>query len=241
MEKKYLSEDDGILCSSLEEAKKVINIYHILGYRWPVIPKSKNETYYSTFEDETVYSIKDQKYITYGSFEVATCLCPNIISAEKFIKYYTKIIMKEKNIKVTSEQAMEWYNNGNETLRTLALTAFTEEELTPSIEYILKEVQTQSLVVPMVACEASKVVTMLHLALVAKYFNGNWKKTPYNTGYFLGQTCRESSKEAIKGMKGVKIITHTTVMYPGVVYFKNSEDIIKAIRIIGDDIKYLFT
>nr|DAG93722.1 MAG TPA: hypothetical protein [Crassvirales sp.] len=38
--------------------------------------------------------------------------------------------MEEKrNIKVTLEQAMEWYNSDNSTLRTLALSAYTEDEL----------------------------------------------------------------------------------------------------------------
>ena len=37
--------------------------------------------------------------------------------------------MEARNISVTLEQAREWYNSGNSTLRTLALNAYTESEL----------------------------------------------------------------------------------------------------------------
>ena len=37
--------------------------------------------------------------------------------------------MEKRNIKVTLEQAIEWYNSGNRILRTLALSAYTEDEL----------------------------------------------------------------------------------------------------------------
>lgn len=37
--------------------------------------------------------------------------------------------MEARNISVNIEQAREWYNSGNSTLRTLALNAYTEQEL----------------------------------------------------------------------------------------------------------------
>lgn len=37
--------------------------------------------------------------------------------------------MKEINLKVTLDKAREWYNSGNETLREIALQAFSENEL----------------------------------------------------------------------------------------------------------------
>ena len=40
-----------------------------------------------------------------------------------------QIIMETRNISVTLEQAREWYNSRNATLRTLALNAYTNEEL----------------------------------------------------------------------------------------------------------------
>ncbi len=38
--------------------------------------------------------------------------------------------MKERNITVTLEKAVEWYNSGNDTLKEIALQALSEEELT---------------------------------------------------------------------------------------------------------------
>ena len=37
--------------------------------------------------------------------------------------------MKERNITVTLEKAVEWYNSGNDTLKEVALQAFTKDEL----------------------------------------------------------------------------------------------------------------
>lgn len=37
--------------------------------------------------------------------------------------------MKERNLKVTLDKAREWYNSGNETLREIAVQAFSENEL----------------------------------------------------------------------------------------------------------------
>lgn len=74
-----------------------------------------------------------------------------------------------------------------------------------------------------------KYNTLLNLAVIAKFFNGPWKKTASNTGYFLANTCN-----------GVVIHQHNTVQYAGIVYFKNQEDAVKAIMILGDRVKNLF-
>jgi len=37
--------------------------------------------------------------------------------------------IEARNISITLEQAMEWYNSGNAILRTLALSAYTKDEL----------------------------------------------------------------------------------------------------------------
>lgn len=51
-------------------------------------------------------------------------------------KQRTSNMEEKRNIKVTLEQAMEWYNSGNSTLRTLALSAYTEDELKFNLKYI---------------------------------------------------------------------------------------------------------
>ena len=66
------------------------------------------------------------------------------------------------------------------------------------------------------------------LAIIAKFFNGSWKKTTNNTGYFLGN------------FNGVGVYQHNTVQYAGVVYFRNQEDAIKAVKILGKRVKSLF-
>lgn len=144
--------------------------------------------------------------------------------------------MEKRNIKVTLEQAIEWYNSGNETLRTLALTVFTEEELTLNLNYIKKSVIHVECTIEL-PCSSKRYKALADLEMIAAYFNKDWKKTPSNTGYFLAQFNTESLNDIIKG---VKIVAHNTVMYPGIVYFKEKEDLIKAVKILGDKAKNLF-
>ena len=90
-----------------------------------------------------------------------------------------------------------------------------------------------------------KFTALADLAVIAKYFNGTWKKTPSNTGYFLGQSSQGFTHGAtmVKGLESLRnigIVEHNTVMYPGIVYFKEKVDLIKAVKIMGDKAKNLF-
>ena len=94
---------------------------------------------------------------------------------------------------------------------------------------------------------STKVKALADLTVIAKYFNGSWKKTPSNTGYFLGQSNlkfpNNSRADMIKGLESLRnigIVENNTVMCPGIVYFKEKEDLIKAVEIMGDKIKDLF-
>lgn len=163
-------------------------------------------------------------------------------------KQRTSNMEEKRNIKVTLEQAMEWYNSGNSTLRTLALSAYTEDELKFNLKYINSKVCNTCFCVSVPANEAEKYNTLADLAVIAKYFNGSWKKTPSNTGYFLGQSnlkfSNNSRADMIKGLeslRNISIVEHNTVMYPGIVYFKEKEDLIKAVKIMGDKVKDLFS
>ena len=90
--------------------------------------------------------------------------------------------MEEKrNIKVTLEQAIEWYNSGNSTLRTLALSAYTENELKLDFKYINSRVHNTRFCANVPVGEAAKYNTLVDLAVIAKFFNGSWKKTIGNT------------------------------------------------------------
>lgn len=146
--------------------------------------------------------------------------------------------MEARNISVTLEQAREWYNSGNSTLQTLALNAYTEQELM-GYDYIKQLVKREATSVIVPEGEVKKINVYSRLAIVAKYFNGSWKKTTCNTGYFLGNYST-SCGPVVDTCNGVGVYQHNTVQYAGVVYFKNQEDAIKAVKILGESVKDLF-
>ena len=147
--------------------------------------------------------------------------------------------METRNISITLEQAMKWYNSGNATLRTLALNAYTSDELELNYDLIASRVDKAygQCITPM--CEYKKFQVLAKLAIIAEYYNKNWKKTTYNTGYFLGNY-NSGNGPVVEILNGVGVYQHTTVQYAGVVYFKNQEDAIKAVKILGDEVKELF-
>lgn len=154
-------------------------------------------------------------------------------------KQRTSNMEEKRNIKVTLEQAMEWYNSGNSTLRTLALSAYTEDELKFNLKYINSKVCNTCFCASIPANEAEKYNTLADLAIIAKFFNGSWKKTTNNTGYFLGNF-NAGCSPVVDTCNGVGVYQHNTVQYAGVVYFKNQEDAIKAVKILGKRVKSLF-
>lgn len=146
--------------------------------------------------------------------------------------------MEARNISVNIEQAREWYNSGNSTLRTLALNAYTESELM-GYDYIKQLVKREATSVIVPEGEVKKITVHSKLAIVAKYFNGSWKKTASNTGYFLGNYST-SCGPVVNTCNGVGVYQHNMVQYAGVIYFKNQGDAIKAVKILGESIKDLF-
>ena len=84
-----------------------------------------------------------------------------------------------------------------------------------------------------------KYNTLADLAIIAKFFNGSWKKTTNNTGYFLGNS-NAGCGPVVDTCNGVGVYQHSTAQYAGVVYFKNQEDAIKAVKILGKRVKSLF-
>lgn len=147
--------------------------------------------------------------------------------------------MERRDISVTLEEAMEWYNSGNTTLRTLALNAYTKDELELNYTLIASRVSKyrNAFIIPL--CEERKFRVLTKLAIIANYFNKDWKKTICNTGYFLGNY-NTTNGPVVDCYKGVGIYQHNTVQYAGVVYFKNQEDAIKAVKILGPEVRELF-
>ena len=153
-------------------------------------------------------------------------------------KQRTNNMEEKRNIKVTLEQAMEWYNSGNSTLRTLALSAYTEDELKLNFKYINSKVCNTGFYVNAPVNEVEKYKTLTDLAIIAKFFNGSWKKTINNAGYFISN-CSGRNNVACT-YNGVDIYQHLCVQHAGIIYFKNKEDVIKAVEILGDKVKRLF-
>ena len=126
--------------------------------------------------------------------------------------------MEEKrNIKVTFEEAVEWYNSGNSILHKLALSAYTEDELKLNLKYINSKVCNTCFYASVPDNEAIKYTTLADLAIIAKFFNGSWKKTTNNIGYFIGDSNNELSP-IVNTYNGVGIYQHNTVKYAGIVY-----------------------
>lgn len=139
--------------------------------------------------------------------------------------------METRNISVTLEQAIKWYNSENTTLRTLALNAYTKEELELDYNSIDHEVDQICTCVCIPKCEGKKFQVLAKLATIAKYYNKDWKKTACNIGYFIRK---------YNDINSTISICNSIVQYAGVVYFKNYEDAYKALKILGDEVKELF-
>ena len=140
--------------------------------------------------------------------------------------------METRNISVTLEQAIKWYNSGNATLRGLALNAYTKEELELNYSLIDSKVDQICTCICIPKCEGKKFQVLAKLATIAKYYNKDWKKTDSNIGYFIWRYNDVNNP--------ISIYTSSVTQYTGVVYFKNYEDAVKALKILGDEVKELF-
>ena len=127
----------------------------------------------------------------------------------------------EKNIQITLDQARELYKCG---FKEIALQAYHKEELElPSVDEIAKYFEAHPNIIGTIM---KKLNEQFNLAYLANFFNGDWKKTLSNTGYFLKDDNYLTSKDPLE------IAAHNTVVYPGIVYFKEKTDIYKAVRIL---------
>lgn len=147
--------------------------------------------------------------------------------------------METRNLKITIEQAREWYNSGNATLKTLALNTFTEEELMMCLAYVYKNVETDVIAFDVPNGEREKFSVKADLAVLAKYFNGDWKMKPGVKGYFLGNFI-DSCGRPVATFNKVGIYEHHTAQYEGITYFKSQESAIKAAKLLEDRLKLLF-
>ena len=153
--------------------------------------------------------------------------------------------MEKRNIQISLEQAREWYDSKNETLRKIALQAFTEEELTEpqtfeevcqKLEIEVSDFHWESLP-KNVRKTAERTSIFLKLGLIAAYFNKDWQPKANKRKYFIAQ--KEVVSDCPPAMRlenGFSIFYHETVMYSGIIYFKDRESAIKAFNMLKDEL-----
>lgn len=143
--------------------------------------------------------------------------------------------MEERTIKVSFNDACEWYKNGG-ILRELALRAFSEEELTtPEISSIIDILRHKDLdnvqrnqLTALHGRPVNKISAPKLLRILAMYYNNGWEKKIGNVGYFL--TKKESLYHYCDSNtlgNDWTIVKHESVCYP-VTYFKLESDCKKA-------------
>lgn len=166
----------------------------------------------------------------------------------RFNNNQTNNNMEKRNITISLEEAREWYNGENQTLRKLALQAYTEKELSEPQTFrdVLKSLGIQSINIGMKVDgkEVSSVeignelATHIKLMFIAKYFNGTWKPEINKTKYFLAKTHYSYDiPYSIKLDNSFCIGAHEKVMYPGIVYFQKQEDVRKAYEMLKDELR----
>ena len=166
----------------------------------------------------------------------------------RFNNNQTNNNVEKRNITVSLEEARNWYNGENQTLRKLALQAYTEKELNEpqTFKDVLKSLGIQSINIGMKVNgkEVSNVeigdelAIHIKLMFIAKYFNGTWKPEMDKTKYFLAKVhCSYVLPSSIKLDNCFYIGAHERVMYPGIVYFQKQEDVRKAYEMLKDELK----
>lgn len=163
--------------------------------------------------------------------------------------------MEKRNITVSLEEARNWYNGEDQTLRRLALQAYTEKELKEpqnfkevleslgvksiNLNISLKGKSASSTLKPFKEVYIGNELTLhMKLAFIAAYFNGTWEPDTSKTKYFLAKTHYfYDLPNSIKLNPNYCIGTHERVMYPGIVYFRNQEDVRKAYEMLKDELK----
>nr|DAN01154.1 MAG TPA: hypothetical protein [Crassvirales sp.] len=194
-----------------------------------VIEKTLNEPL------EVVQIIEDRQRLNMIDTRFFTELNIVKISTPSY-RYNNQNNMIERTVKVSIEQARCWFNGNNKALKELALTVYSEQELTLSYESIKLQLGDNNLTTTCVTVpheEHDKFDVNAKLCLMAKYFNGNWKRTPYNKGYFIGQSKQGFTTSRDMG-NSLGICVHETVVYAGIVYFKDEESAIKAFKMLTE-------
>lgn len=219
----------------------------------------------------TNYQNSPMKVVRVFDYPVGTCNFYNGYLLKELLPFETEIEtpstrfnnnqtnnnMKERNITVSLEEARNWYNGENQTLRKLALQAYTEAELSEPQNFneVLESLGVQSLNLNMklggkdalstvklsngIGIEIGSELTLhMKLALIAKYFNGTWKPEINKAKYFLAKIpLSYVLPSSIKLDNGYYIGAHERVAYPGIVYFQKEEYVRKAYEMLKGELR----
>lgn len=155
--------------------------------------------------------------------------------------------MEERSVKITIEQAREWINSDNETLKTLALSAYSKEELKEeTLDSIRSKLQISMMGKYIPTKEKRKAEIHINLVTLAHYFNKGWEKKVGDTGYFLQKVpnCEIVTPSYLHVITAddyiIKVASYDAIC-EGTVYFKSHFDLLKACKILGHDaIRELF-
>lgn len=171
--------------------------------------------------------------------------------------YYNNFVLKTINITkapshrfenrakqaVPLAKAKEWYASGDDTLKKVALCVYKEAELIDeptTFEEVLERLNIveikHHLSIPFASAKeyGPKLSAQLKLLLTAKYLNKDWKMKVGVNGYFISM-CSKFNTPFIALGDSWGIFGHSSVVYPGIVYFNSLENAIKAFKILGKD------
>lgn len=138
---------------------------------------------------------------------------------------------EKRNISITKEQAIEWYHGDNQTLKQLALSTFSEEELS-DYSIITNKLPMRKITIE--ACSNSfKYEVLAKWETLALYYNTK-SSCKDNSLYFIktGIKTLKSSPEYLDDL--FSIGKHAIIRCPGIIYFNRIEDLKKAFMILND-------
>ena len=137
--------------------------------------------------------------------------------------------MEERSVKITIEQAREWVDSDNETLKTLALSAYSKEELEEeTLDSIGNKLQLSMMGKYIPTKEKRKAEIHINLITLAHYFNKGWeKKVP---------KCEIVDSSYLNVVTNddyiIRIFSYNAIC-EGTVYFRSHFDLLKACKILG--------
>lgn len=137
--------------------------------------------------------------------------------------------VEERPILINYEEARTWYKSSNMTLRTLALKAFTAQELEMSYKQIINNSDKNIYCVEIIAGNFKNIYRNIVLTNLATALNKGWKKDATNTGYSID--IDQSGNYIIK--------THILEKYLGIIYFKDIDTANTALNILKTELTTL--